>query len=74
LDKYEVLSKKIAARYPLRVFMRHAPETAEEHIKECLEVAETTADADYYCRCQCAGPRSERTWEPEEAGVTLRHR
>jgi len=48
MDKYEVLSKKIAALYPLRVFMHHAPETDEEHFQECLEVAEATDDADYY--------------------------
>jgi len=48
LDKYDVLSRGIVALYPLRVFMRHAQETPVEHLKECLEVAEATADTDYY--------------------------
>jgi predicted transposase YdaD len=48
MDKYEVLSKEIAALCPLRVFMHHAPETDSEHLEECLAVAEATNDADYY--------------------------
>jgi hypothetical protein len=48
MDKYEVLSKSITARYPLRVFMRHGAETSADHLKECLEVAEATNDEDYY--------------------------
>ena len=48
MDKYEVLKKQITALYPLRVFMRHRNEPPIDHIRECLEVAETTADPDYY--------------------------
>lgn len=48
MDKYEVLRKQIKALYPLRIFMKHEGEPSEEHIKECLDVAEQVNDPDYY--------------------------
>jgi len=48
MDKYEILKKQITALYPLRIFMQHPQEPAIEHLKECLAVAEETADPDYY--------------------------
>jgi len=48
MDKYDVLKRNITALFPLRVFMPHKNEQMIEHIKECLNVAETTEDPDYY--------------------------
>jgi hypothetical protein len=48
MDKYEVLEKQITSLYPLRVFMEHKGESSEEHIRECLDVAEQVNDPDYY--------------------------
>ncbi|HSV30395.1 MAG TPA: hypothetical protein VLH40_00005, partial [Atribacteraceae bacterium] len=48
MDKYEILKKQITALYPLRVFMQHRNEPPVDHIRECLEVAETTDDPDFY--------------------------
>jgi hypothetical protein len=48
MDKYDMLENKVKALYPLRIFMQHRNEPAIDHIRECLEVAETTDDPDYY--------------------------
>ena len=48
IDKYDVLTKKITALYPLRVFMKHEGESNEEHIRECLDITEQIDDPDYY--------------------------
>jgi len=47
-NKYEVLKEKKAVLVPLRVFMDHPGESEEEHIQECLSVAESMEDKDYY--------------------------
>ncbi len=48
IDKYEVLAEKQVVLYPLRIFMKHEGETEDEHILECLSVAEELEDKDYY--------------------------
>lgn len=48
MDKYDILKRNVKALYPLRTFMRHKGEQPIEHIKECLDVAETAEDPDYY--------------------------
>lgn len=48
MDKYEVLKRNVKALFPMRVFMRHKNEPPVEHLKECLDVAETIGDPDFY--------------------------
>ena len=48
MHKNDVKKKKLETIYPFRIFMKYDEKTIEEHIKECLKVAEETENAIYY--------------------------
>lgn len=47
-DKYATLRENKPVLIPLRVFMKHPGETDQQHIQECLRVAESLDDKDFY--------------------------
>jgi len=48
MDKYDILKSNVKALFPMRVFMKHKDEPPIEHLKECLDIAETIGDPDFY--------------------------
>jgi hypothetical protein len=48
LNKYDFIKKDKEVLFPLRIFMKHENESDEEHLAECLRLAENLEDKDFY--------------------------
>ena len=72
-NKHEVDRANKPVLVPLRVFMKHPGETEEEHIQECLRVAESLEDKDYYFLTeQCMRKLYQKSqYEPHVKGEIL---